>query len=60
MRSTRAGMMVDGKIPIDKFDGTDYGLWKMQIEDFLFDKDLCRSISKKLAGVNGKGVKAIG
>ena len=33
-------MAEDGKIKIDKFDGTDYGFWKMQIEDLLYQKSL--------------------
>ncbi|GJZ26400.1 retrovirus-related pol polyprotein from transposon TNT 1-94, partial [Tanacetum coccineum] len=28
-------MAEDGKIKIDKFDGHDFGFWKMQIEDYL-------------------------
>ncbi|GKA70618.1 retrovirus-related pol polyprotein from transposon TNT 1-94 [Tanacetum coccineum] len=33
-------MAEDGKIKIDKFDGHDYGFWKMQIEDYLYQKKL--------------------
>ncbi|KAF5797362.1 putative RNA-directed DNA polymerase [Helianthus annuus] len=33
-------MAEDGKIKIDKFDGSDYGFWKMQIEDLLYQKSL--------------------
>ncbi|GKF85302.1 hypothetical protein Tco_0250200 [Tanacetum coccineum] len=29
-----------GKIKIDKFDGHDFGFWKMQIEDYLYQKKL--------------------
>ena len=28
------------KIEIEKFDGSDFGFWKMQIKDFLYQKDL--------------------
>jgi transposase InsO family protein len=28
------------KIQIDKFDGSDFGFWKMQIEDFLYQRNL--------------------
>ena len=28
------------KIGIEKFDGSDFGFWKMQIEDYLYQKDL--------------------
>jgi hypothetical protein len=30
----------EGKIGIEKFDGTDFAYWKMQIEDILYKKDL--------------------
>ncbi|GKE81530.1 hypothetical protein Tco_1551530, partial [Tanacetum coccineum] len=33
-------MAEDGKIKIDKFDGHDFGFWKMQIEDYLYQKKL--------------------
>jgi hypothetical protein len=36
------GAMVgeEGKIEIEKFDGKDFGYWKVQIEDILYRKDL--------------------
>ncbi|VFQ85624.1 unnamed protein product [Cuscuta campestris] len=33
-------MADDGKFRIEKFDGTDFSWWKMQIEDLLVQKDL--------------------
>ena len=31
----------EGKLSgIEKFDGTDFGYWKMQIEDYLYGKKL--------------------
>ena len=39
----RVGAMTeeDGKtLGIEKFDGTDFGYWKMQIEDYLYEKKL--------------------
>ena len=33
-------MAEEGKVKIDKFDGTDFGFWKMQIEDYLYQKRL--------------------
>jgi hypothetical protein len=30
----------EGKIGIKKFNGIDFGNWKMQIEDILYGKDL--------------------
>ena len=32
---------------IDKFDGTNFGFWKMQIEDYLFQKDLYLPLVEK-------------
>ncbi|WVY97343.1 hypothetical protein V8G54_029494 [Vigna mungo] len=33
------------KIKIEKFDGTDFGFWKMQIEDYLYQKKLYQPLS---------------
>ena len=33
-------MAEDSKIKINKFDGSDYGFWKMQIEDLLYQKGM--------------------
>nr|KYP34487.1 Retrovirus-related Pol polyprotein from transposon TNT 1-94 [Cajanus cajan] len=30
----------EGKVKIEKFDGKDFGFWKMQIEDYLYQKKL--------------------
>ena len=32
--------MDSSKIGIEKFDGSDFSFWKMQIEDYLYQKDL--------------------
>lgn len=34
----RVGAMAadEGKVKIEKFDGADFGFWKMQIEDYLY------------------------
>jgi transposase InsO family protein len=40
-------MGLDGKIPVEKFDGSDFGFWKMQIEDYLFGKDLYAPLGVK-------------
>ncbi|KAL8157159.1 hypothetical protein AgCh_002026 [Apium graveolens] len=37
----------DGKVKIDKFDGKDYGFWKMQIEDYLYQKKLHEPLEEK-------------
>ncbi|VFQ81805.1 unnamed protein product [Cuscuta campestris] len=37
--------MADEKIKIEKFDGSDFGFWKMQIEDVLYQKDLYQTLS---------------
>lgn len=39
--------MSDGKISIEKFDGSDFGFWKMQIEDYLYGKDLYQPLKAK-------------
>ena len=38
-------MAEDGKIKIDKFEGHDFGFWKMQIEDYLYQKKLHEPLS---------------
>ncbi|GJW59032.1 retrovirus-related pol polyprotein from transposon TNT 1-94 [Tanacetum coccineum] len=47
-------MTEDGKIKIDKFDGHDFGFWKMQIEDYLYQKKL----HEPLAEAKPTGIKA--
>ena len=32
--------MESSEIGIEKFDGSDFGFWKMQIEDYFYQKDL--------------------
>ena len=32
--------MDSSKLGIKKFDGSDFSFWKMQIEDYLYQKDL--------------------
>ncbi|KAE8720675.1 V-type proton ATPase subunit G3 [Hibiscus syriacus] len=45
----RVGAMAadEGNVKIEKFDGTDFGFWKMQIEDFLYHKNLYQPLSGK-------------
>jgi hypothetical protein len=33
-------MEEDGKFRVEKFNGQNYQLWKMQMEDYLYQKDL--------------------
>jgi hypothetical protein len=33
-------MVKDGKFRVEKFNGQNYQLWKMQMEDYLYQKDL--------------------
>jgi hypothetical protein len=33
-------MAEDGKFRVEKFNGKNYQLWKMQMEDYLYQKDL--------------------
>jgi hypothetical protein len=44
-------MAEDGKFRVEKFNGQNYQLWKMQMEDYLYQKDLflpLGGIAKKL------------
>ena len=45
----RVGAMAgdEGKMKIEKFDGTDFGFWKMQIEDYLYQKKLYQPLQEK-------------
>jgi hypothetical protein len=43
-----------GKFRVEKFNGQNYQLWKMQIEDYLYQKDLflpLSGVSKKTASM---------
>ncbi|BBH08021.1 hypothetical protein Prudu_020102 [Prunus dulcis] len=44
----RVGAMAadEGKMKIEKFDGADFGFWKMQIEDYLYQKKLYQPLSE--------------
>lgn len=37
----------EGKVKIEKFDGADFGFWKMQIEDYLYQKGLHEPLTDK-------------
>ena len=37
----------EGKVKIEKFDGADFGFWKMQIEDYLYQKKLYQPLLGK-------------
>jgi hypothetical protein len=44
-------MVEDGKFKVEKFNGQNYQLWKMKMEDYLYQKDLflpLGGITKKL------------
>ncbi|PKI33847.1 hypothetical protein CRG98_045765 [Punica granatum] len=43
--------MDEGKLMIEKFDGSDYGFWRMQIEDYLYGKDLWQPLEDKSIGM---------
>uniref|UniRef100_A0A803N9Z7 CCHC-type domain-containing protein n=1 Tax=Chenopodium quinoa TaxID=63459 RepID=A0A803N9Z7_CHEQI len=43
--------MEEGKLRIEKFDGKDFGFWKMQIEDYLYQKNLFLPLSSKPSGM---------
>jgi hypothetical protein len=47
-------MSEDGKFRVEKFNGQNYQLWKMQMEDYLYQKDLflpLSGVAKKLAAM---------
>ncbi|VFQ97324.1 unnamed protein product [Cuscuta campestris] len=60
-------MVEDGKFRIEKFDGTDFSWWRMQIEDLLVQKDLDVVLGDKLekmsnadwAGLDRKAMSVI-
>jgi hypothetical protein len=39
-------MSEDGKFRVEKFNGQNYQLWKMQMEDYLYQKDLFLPLSR--------------
>lgn len=39
--------MNDEKISIKQFDGSNFGFWKMQIEDYLYSKDLYQPLEEE-------------
>eukprot|EP00253_Pinus_taeda_P008679 PITA_08679 len=48
-------MAEDGKFRVEKFNGQNFSLWKMQMEDYLHQKDLYLPLGRKtkmLTGVN--------
>ena len=40
-------MAEDGKFRVEKFNGQNFPLWKMQMEDYLYQKDLYLPLSRK-------------
>ena len=44
----KVGVMAEeGKVRIEKFDGKNFRFWKMQIEDYLYQKKLPEPLSSK-------------
>ena len=41
-------MAKDNKLRVEKFNGQNYQLWKMHIEDYLYQKDLYLSLGGKV------------
>ncbi|KAL5581893.1 hypothetical protein UlMin_014335 [Ulmus minor] len=37
----------EGKVKLEKFDGADFGFWKMQIEDYLYQRSLYQPLLGK-------------
>ena len=40
-------MAEEGKFRVEKFNGQNYQLWKMQMEDYLYQKDLYLPLGRK-------------
>ena len=44
----QVGVMEDEvKLRVDRFNGQNFQLWKMQMEDYLYQKDLWKSLEGK-------------
>ena len=41
-------MADDGKLRVDRFNGENFQLWKMQMEDYLYQKDLWKPLEGKI------------
>ena len=48
LNKTGIRAMVEEKIKIDRFEGHNFGFWKMQIEDYLYLKKLHLPLSEKM------------
>ena len=45
---SQVGAMVDeGKLRVDRFNGQNFQLWKMQMEDYLYQEDLWKPLEGK-------------
>uniref|UniRef100_A0A803M738 CCHC-type domain-containing protein n=1 Tax=Chenopodium quinoa TaxID=63459 RepID=A0A803M738_CHEQI len=51
--------MEEGKLRIEKFDGKDFGFWKMQIEDYLYQKNLYFPLTSKSSGMKEEEWKVL-
>jgi hypothetical protein len=40
-------MADEGKLRVDRFNGQNFQLWKMQMEDYLYQKDLWKPLEGK-------------
>ena len=40
-------MADEGKLRVDRFNGKNFQLWKMQMEDYLYQKDLWKLLEGK-------------
>ena len=46
-------MAEDGKFRVEKFNGQNFSLWKMQMEDYLYQKDLYLPLGGKTKMLSG-------
>ena len=38
---------MEGKFPVERFNGSDFGFWRMQMEAYLYGKDLYEPLAEK-------------
>jgi hypothetical protein len=48
-------MAENGKFRVEKFNGQNFSLWKMQMEDYLYQKDLYLPLGGKIKEADGYG-----
>ncbi|KAL2232590.1 UNVERIFIED_CONTAM: Retrovirus-related Pol polyprotein from transposon TNT 1-94 [Sesamum indicum] len=47
IKSLVQGVKMEGKFPVEQFNGSDFGFWRMQMEAYLYGKDLYEPLAEK-------------